>query len=317
MLKAKFKTGESHGGHGGPLSIKSWILAARPKTLPAAIVPVWLGSMPAIFMLYGDGFSGLLFFCTLVSCLCIQVATNLFNDAIDHDKGADTGDRLGPVRATASGLLSRRAVLLGALAFCAAAAAVAIPLIQARGWPIIAIGSFSLLMAFAYTGGPFPLAYRGLGEVFVIAFFGFVTVCGSFFVQTGHLPLDGPSWLWLLSLQVGCYSSVLIAINNLRDVEEDTRSGKRTLAVRFGKRFARCEIAVFCWAPLLINLMWIEQEEWLMALLPWILAPLALVITLKVFRTEPGRIYNKFLAMAALQLLLFGFLYSLVWMVES
>jgi 1,4-dihydroxy-2-naphthoate octaprenyltransferase len=280
--------------------LKPWILAARPKTLPAAIVPVWVGSMPALFFSEGSQFSWVLFAATLASCLCIQVATNLFNDAIDHAKGADTERRLGPVRATASGLLSRKAVMLGALGFCALAALFGLVLIEARGWPILVIGLVSLLLAFAYTGGPFPLAYRGMGEIFVILFFGFVAVGGSWFVQTGEWPnLE----MWQVSMQVGLYSTALLAINNLRDCDEDRLTGKRTLAVRLGKSFARREIALLCLAPPLFGIGF----SWL----PLLVLPLGVFITVKIFATEPGRAYNRFLALAALQLLLFAVLLTL------
>ncbi|MCB1234433.1 MAG: 1,4-dihydroxy-2-naphthoate octaprenyltransferase [Verrucomicrobiae bacterium] len=286
--------------------LRPWILAARPKTLPAAIVPVWVGSIPA--MGHPNGFSWPLFTATLLSCLCIQIATNLFNDAIDSRKGADTAERLGPVRATAAGWLSDRAVMGGALGFCAAAAAIAIPLIQARGWPIVAIGSLSLLMAYAYTGGPVPLAYRGLGELFVILFFGFVAVIGAWFVQTG----EGPGPLqWITGLQTGFYSSALIAINNLRDVGEDGSTGKRTLAVRFGKRFARGEIAVFCFVPLGLSVIAAWLLNWGGLCLPLLLLPLAVFLAVRVAKTEPGRIFNRFLAVAALQLLLFAVLFTI------
>lgn len=287
-----------------PAAISPWLLAARPKTLPAAIVPVWVGSLPAMF---GNGFSAGLFAATLCSCLCIQIATNLFNDAIDSHKGADTERRLGPVRATAAGLLPARAVMLGALGFCALAALIAIPLIQARGWPIVAIGAVSLLLAFAYTGGPFPLAYRGMGELFVIAFFGFVAVLGSWFVQSGR----GPALeQWIMGLQTGLYSSVLIAINNLRDIDEDRQSAKRTLAVRFGKTFARAEIAAFCLVPVGLSL-W---QHWL---LPAATLPLGLVITVKIAKTEPGRVYNRYLALGALQLILYAGLMTAAWAARS
>ncbi|MCC6882237.1 MAG: 1,4-dihydroxy-2-naphthoate octaprenyltransferase, partial [Verrucomicrobiales bacterium] len=218
-----------------------WILAARPKTLPAAIVPVWMGTVLAIQSV--PGISWGLFCSTLLSCLCIQVATNLFNDAIDSQKGADTAARLGPVRATAAGLLPVRAVWTGAFVFCALAALLAWPILQTRGWPLLAIGTVSLILAWAYTGGPFPLAYVGLGELFVILFFGFIAVGGSWFVQTGSFP---DRTALLVGLQTGLLSSVLLAINNLRDVDEDATTGKHTLAVRFGNTFARLEIAVFC-----------------------------------------------------------------------
>ena len=161
--------------------MKNWILAARPKTLPAAIVPVWVGSAPLLIGKIGE-FSWLIFASTLVGCLCIQVATNLFNDAIDAEKGADTEDRLGPKRATASGLLSRKAVMNVAFGFCALGAIAAIPLILKHGWVPIAIGGVSFLLAYSYTGGPFPLAYKGMGELFVILFFGVVAVFGTYYM---------------------------------------------------------------------------------------------------------------------------------------
>lgn len=279
-----------------------WILAARPKTLPAAVVPVWVGSMPVLVdgpPLTGSWF---LFWCTVLSCLGIQIATNLFNDAIDHLKGADTGKRIGPRRVTASGLLRPGTVLIGAIVCCLAAALVAIPLIVARGWPVVAIGAVSLCFAYGYTGGPFPLAYRGLGEVFVILFFGFVAVSGSFFVQTGEW---GGSEVLRLGLQCGLYSSVLIAVNNLRDIEEDRRSGKRTLAVRFGETFARTEILLFCLLPVVL---WnLSATGSLAALATGLLpAPMGAIIAYCVFRFRPGPIYNRILAFGALQLLLFA-----------
>ncbi|MBP82658.1 MAG: 1,4-dihydroxy-2-naphthoate octaprenyltransferase [Verrucomicrobiales bacterium] len=293
--------------------MKAWILAARPKTLPAAVVPVWVGSMP--FLIDGTAQTGswLLFISTLVSCLCIQVATNLFNDAIDFDKGADTNERLGPKRVTASGLLSRKAVVGGALSFCGLAAIIAIPMIAERGWLIVVIGSVSLFFSYGYTGGPLPLAYRGLGELFVILFFGFAAVLGSYFVQTGKW---GNTEMWLLAIQCGLYSAVLIAINNLRDRDEDETTGKRTLAVRFGTKFARYEIVLMgtlaailvipvgllsgCSAPLAVTF----------ALL---LAGFHLTLSRRVFRTEPSAAYNVFLAWAALQLLLFATLTSIMF----
>jgi 1,4-dihydroxy-2-naphthoate octaprenyltransferase len=283
--------------------MKAWILAARPKTLPAAVVPVWVGAMP--LLIDDDPFSGswFLFWCTLVSCIFIQIATNLFNDAVDHRKGADTANRLGPRRVTASGMLSSGKVMLGALCFCLAATLVAIPLILEHGWVIIAIGAVSLFFAYGYTGGPFPLAYRGMGELFVILFFGFVAVSGSYYVQSGEW---GGLEILTLGLQCGLYSSVLIAINNLRDIVEDTASGKRTLAVRFGKTFARAEITVFCFLPVLLWMV-VLPENLLSLLLGLIPAIIGTVICFAVCRTEPGSRYNRYLALGALQLILFAF----------
>lgn len=282
--------------------MKAWILAARPKTLPAAVVPVWVGAMPVL--IDEDPFTGswLLFWCTLASCVCIQIATNLFNDAIDHRKGADTAKRLGPRRVTASGMLSPGAVMLGALGFCLAATLIAIPMILERGWVIVAIGAVSLFFSYGYTGGPFPLAYRGLGELFVVLFFGFVAVLGSYYVQTGE---GGGLDVWTLGLQCGLYSSVLIAINNLRDMNEDRSSGKRTLAVRYGKTFARAEILVFCFLPVLLWMVVLPEN--LLSLAAGVIpAFVGVAISFGVCRTEPGSRYNRYLALGALQLILFA-----------
>lgn len=284
------------------MNVRTWILAARPKTLPAAVVPVWVGSMPVL--IDDDPFSGswVYFWCTLASCVCIQVATNFFNDAIDYRKGADTAKRIGPRRVTASGMLSPGIVMLGALGFCLAASVIAIPIILERGWPILMIGAVSLFFAFGYTGGPFPLAYRGMGEMFVILFFGLVAVSGSYFVQAGEW---GGREMLVLGLQCGLYSSVLIAINNLRDVAEDGRTGKRTLAVRFGKAFARSEIVAFCFLPVLLW-MALEPEDLASLVVGFIPAFVGVVISFAVCRNEPSHRYNRFLALGALQLVLFA-----------
>ncbi len=283
--------------------MKAWLLAARPKTLPAAVVPVWVGATP--LLIDDNPFSGswFLFWCTLGSCICIQIATNLFNDAVDHRKGADTAKRLGPKRVTASGMLSPGVVMIGALGFCLAASVIAIPLILEHGWVIVGIGAGSLLFSYGYTGGPFPLAYRGMGELFVILFFGFVAVSGSYFVQAGEW---GGLEILTLGLQCGLYSSVLIAINNLRDIAEDSASGKRTLAVRYGKTFARAEIVVFCFLPVLLWMV-VLPENLLSLLLGLIPAIVGAVISFAVSRTEPGSRYNRYLALGALQLILFAF----------
>lgn len=283
----------------------AWFLAARPKTLPAAVVPVWVGSAPALVGKV-EGGSWFLFVCALGGCLCIQVATNLFNDAIDHGKGADTGKRIGPVRVSASGLLPTRVVMAGAAWFCTAAAIFGFFLTLERGWPIVAIGLVSLYFSYGYTGGPWPLAYRGLGEIFVILFFGLVAVLGSYFVQTGEW---APGWVWLVALQCGLYSSVLIAVNNLRDVEEDRESGKRTLAVRFGEGFARWEIAVFCLAPIGLWLL-IGLEGKRLAIYLLVSAFFVYRILSGVLREVPSKKFNKYLAMAAGQLMVFAAFYT-------
>lgn len=283
-----------------PADFKSCLLAARPKTLPAAIVPVWVGCVLA-WKLTGR-FDGLLAACTLIGAVAIQIATNFFNDAIDHRKGADTARRLGPVRVTASGLLSHAAVMRLGVVFLALATACGAVLFDARGWPVVAIGVPSLFLAYGYTGGPFPLAYRGLGEIFVILFFGFVAVAGTVFMQTGTWPREA----LLLGLQVGLLSAVLISVNNLRDREEDATTGKHTLAVRFGPKVA-------------VAVIWLEVKIAVFAGLGWVAfghAPLAIAgapvfllglrIVWGVMTFPPGPAFNKLLAMGGVQLIFFA-----------
>jgi 1,4-dihydroxy-2-naphthoate octaprenyltransferase len=283
--------------------MRTWLLAARPKTLPAAIVPVWVGSVLAHF-LTGRWSPGLTA-CALVSAMLIQVATNFFNDALDFQKGADTPQRLGPRRVTASGMVAAdRVVKLGIICLMGACL-VALPLIVSRGWPILAIGLPSLYFAFGYTGGPFPLAYRGLGELFVLIFFGLVAVAGTVFVNTGQ-------WFWpesvLAGTQVGMFSTALIAINNLRDIREDSASGKRTLAVRFGPDMARLEIDLVCLLPPLLGLfLWKDAR---LACLSAATIPLGLFISKRIWTTPPSTAYNNLLALAGIQLLLFAVLFT-------
>ena len=284
-----------------------WLLAARPKTLPAAVVPVAVGAALA-HALTGHVAVGLVL-CALAGSICIQIATNFFNDALDHRKGADTAARLGPTRVTAGGLLGAKAVMALGAAILALACGFAAPMIAVRGWPVVAIGLPSLYFSFGYTGGPWPLAYRGLGELFVLLFFGLVAVSGTVFVATGQW-WWGPS-LWL-GTQVGFLSTALIAINNLRDVAEDRTTGKRTLAVRFGEGFARVEIAICCAAPLLMSAGWPWVAGWSWwCLLPFMLLPGAFFLSRSVATTPPGRLYNRFLALAGAQLLGFALLFSL------
>ena len=281
-------------------TLKACVLAARPKTLPAAIVPVWAGCVLA-WKLSGS-FNLLLALCTLGGAVAIQIATNFFNDAIDARKGADTERRLGPTRVTASGMMQPRTVMRLATLFLGIAVLCGMVLYQSRGWPIIAIGIPSLFLAYGYTGGPFPLAYRGMGELFVIGFFGLVAVTGTVFIQTGEWPREA----LLLGLQVGMLSSVLISINNLRDREEDATTGKRTLAVRFGPKIA-------------VAVIWLEVKIAVFAGLGWIAfghpslaiagAPVFLIglrIIWGVLTFPPGPAFNRLLALGGVQLIFFA-----------
>ena len=284
--------------------MKALLLAARPKTLPAAIVPVWLGSALAYHM-QGE-WSVSLMLATLGAAICIQIATNLFNDAIDARKGADTEKRLGPVRVTASGMVSARTVFTWAGIFLALAALCALPLILERGWIIIAIGLPSLYLSYGYTGGAVPLAYRGLGEMFVFLFFGLIATAGSYFVQTGSW---SPESL-LLGAAAGWFSCFLIAINNLRDVEEDQSTGKRTLAVRLGASLYKRIMFIMgahCSLSVLTLWYWLDLQigpEIALLILAWAL--LNAVAMCK----KPARL-NLFLALAGVLLIVFALVFQL------
>ncbi len=286
--------------------IKPLLMATRPKTLPAAIVPVWAGCVLA-WKLTGR-FDLVLALCTLFGAIFIQIATNLFNDAIDAAKGADTERRTGPQRVTASGLLSRQAVMAGGAVFLLLAIACGVVLYLAVGWPILAIGVPSMYLAYGYTGGPFPLAYRGMGEIFVVAFFGLVAVTGTVFVQTTQWRPEA----FLLGGQIGLLSAVLISINNLRDREEDSTTGKRTLAVRFGPKPARLIIWLEIKLAFFLGLAWFAFK------LPWLVlavAPLFLPgmrILWSVLMMPEGREMNKLLALSALQLVAFAALFHIL-----
>lgn len=285
-----------------------WLLAARPKTLGAAIAPVLVGSVLG-WKLSGQ-FCIWLMLATLGSCMCLQIATNLFNDAVDHLKGSDTKERLGPVRITASGMMPAKTVLWVAIAVLGLATLLAVPLFIYRGWPIVAIGIPSLWFCYGYTGGPVPLAYRGLGELFVVLFFGLIAVTGSAFVQSGQWHFEAV----VAGLQIGMLSTVLIAINNLRDIEEDTKTSKRTLASRFGVKFARREIWTLHVATLFIGIVyWVEAKQW-----PWVALAssipvfvLGRIVCRGVSEHQPSALYNRFLALAGLDLIAF----SVVWCV--
>jgi len=286
-------------------TLRSCILAARPKTLPAAIVPVWAGCVLA-WKLAG-AFDPWLAACTLLGALAIQIATNFFNDAIDAGKGADTARRLGPARVTAGGLMRPRAVLSIGTAFLVLAAFCGAVLYQARGWPVLVIGLPSMFLAYGYTGGPFPLAYRGMGEVFVILFFGMVAVAGTVFIQTGGWPREA----LLLGLQIGMLSALLISINNFRDREEDAATGKRTLAVRFGPKAAAALIWLEIKIAAFAGLLWIlfGMPHLMLASLPVMLIGPRIIWV--VLTRPPGPVYNRILAFGGLQLVLFAAVFHL------
>lgn len=281
---------------------RALFLTARPKTLSAAVVPVIVGT--ALPLTEGLPVTGWISVCALLSAVFIQIGTNFVNDALDFEKGADKETRLGDARASQSGWFTSRSVLGMGLAFFALAAAFGLPLVIHGGWTILALGIVSLLMGYAYTGGPFPLAYLGLGDLFVILFFGIAAIGGVYFLQTGTYSLSA----FIAGLQIGFLATVLIAINNLRDLDQDRLVNKRTLAVRLGPRLGRLEVLFLVLASFALNLFWLSRGNGLAFALPFLAAPLALKLTAAVLRTEASREYNNLLARASVIHMLFGVL---------
>jgi 1,4-dihydroxy-2-naphthoate octaprenyltransferase len=284
--------------------LQIWLLAARPKTLPAAVSPVIVGSAAASF----EGQFKLLpamaaFFCALL----LQIGANLANDVFDFQRGADTTRRLGPLRVTQAGLLSPRQVLAGMWVCFGMAALLGGYLILVAGWPVLLIGLTSILAAIAYTGGPFPLGYYGLGDLAVFIFFGPVAVCGTVYVQA----LSVSSLAFWSSLPMGFLITAILVVNNLRDIETDRAAGKRTLAVRIGQSGTRWEYLLLVLAAYLVPLMMVfagPGPDWLMLSLGSV--PMAFAITRFVW-SESGRALNRALAGTGQLTLMFGLLYAL------
>jgi len=213
--------------------MRLWLMAARPRTLPAAIAPVLVGTAAAVEQV--DDIRVGAFIAALVGSIFIQIGTNLANDYSDAKRGADTEDRLGPVRVTSSGLVAPRRVLVATWIAFAVAVAAGIYLATVAGVLILIVGAASILAGVLYTGGPRPYGYAGLGELFVFLFFGLVAVNGSYYVQLERL-----DWLpFGLSLSVGFLATAILVVNNVRDIDTDRRAGKMTLAVRLGRQRTR------------------------------------------------------------------------------
>jgi 1,4-dihydroxy-2-naphthoate octaprenyltransferase len=277
-------------------SLRIWVMAARVRTLPAAVAPVLVGSALAT---HDGDFDGLAFACALLGAVFIQVGTNLSNDYSDARRGADTEDRLGPVRVTAGGLVPPRAVLTATYVSFALAVLCGIYLIAVAGPVLLLIGAASILAGVLYTGGPRPYGYEGLGELFVFLFFGIVAVTGSYYVQIQELPWQA----FALAVPVGLIASAILVVNNVRDLETDRRAGKRTLAVRLGRERTRVLydgmllVAYLALIPLRHGLSW-----WVF--LPVVTIPLANRLRDVVRARTDGPSLNRALAgTGALQLL--------------
>ncbi len=285
-----------------------WLLAARPATLPAAVVPVLVGTAAAVDLPHVrlGPFLG-----ALLASLLIQVGTNFANDVFDFHRGADTPERLGPVRITQSGLVPPRQVLAATYATFGLATLVGIYLVAVGGWPILAIGVASILAGLAYTGGPWPFGYHGLGDLSVFVFFGLVAVAGSAYLQTLSLtPLVG----WA-AVPIGLLVTAILVVNNLRDIDTDRAAGKRTLAVRLGRWATRVQYALFVFGAYLVPpALWLAGALRGWALLPWLTLPLAVALVRLVWTAE-GRPLNRALSGTGRLHLLFGLLFALaLWL---
>lgn len=290
--------------------MKHWILAARPKTLPAGATPVVLGAALA----WENGvFHGPSVLCALLGALLIQIGTNFANDYFDFVKGTDTEERVGPMRATQAGLVSPRTMLIATAAIFLLTFVPGAYLIYRGGLPLLAIGLISIACGVLYTGGPFPLGYLGLGDLFVLFFFGPVAVGGTYYVQAGSVD----SLVLILGFAPGLFSTAILCVNNLRDADTDVKTGKRTLAVRFGKPFARAEYVACLFAGgavLPFYACWTTGGHW-----PALACLLALIAAAPGIRAVLGGLegppLNDVLAKTGKLLVLFTVLFSVGWVI--
>ena len=281
-----------------------WLVAARPRTLPAAVAPVLVGTALAVSE---DVFRPLAFAAALVGSIFIQIGTNLSNDLSDARRGADTEDRLGPVRVTAGGLMPPRRVLIGTYVAFGVAVVCGLYLTTVAGWEILVIGTISIVAGVLYTGGPRPYGYEGLGELFVFLFFGIVAVTGSYFVQTEELRWEA----FVLSVPVGLLASAILVVNNVRDVDTDRRAGKRTLAVKLGRERAARLFAVMVVIALAVPVGLAIARGWPWVLLALASIPLAPPLVRTVATRRDGPALNDALAQTGRLLAVFSFLLTL------
>jgi 1,4-dihydroxy-2-naphthoate octaprenyltransferase len=285
-------------------ALRIWVMAARVRTLPAAVAPVLVGTSLAL----GAGhFAAPAFLAALLGAVFIQVGTNLSNDYSDARRGADADDRLGPVRVTAGGLVPPTQVLIATYVSFGLAVVFGIYLIVVAGWQLLLVGAASILAGVLYTGGPRPYGYEGLGEVFVFLFFGVVAVAGSFFVQVEHLQWEA----FALSVPVGLLAAAILVVNNVRDIDSDRRAAKRTLAVKLGRQRTRAMHAgVVYLAYLLTPVTWLFGPTTAWVLLPWLTLPLAASVIRIVRSRTDGPSLNGALAQSGMLQLSFCMLLS-------
>lgn len=285
-----------------PATWKCWAMTIRPKPLNQPIIPI----LTATFLALNTGAKiqwNLVGFALVVAVL-IQHASHLINDALDFKKGSDTASRIGPIRPLQRGLLTYREVYVGGIVCLALALIAGIPLMQAGGLPLFFAIATSAAMAYLYTGGPYPLAYTGLSDLFVFLFYGLCLPLSIFYVLALHLNAEA----LLMSSQLGFLATVMLVVVNLRDVTDDTKVAKRTLVVRFGMTFSRLELLFLALMPFALNPLWWWLGYKGAAFLPFLALPSAFFLLRGVWKNEPGPIYNKFMGIAALLHISFAFL---------
>ena len=259
----------------GPISRRqSWILASRPRTLPAAVAPVIVGAALAIRAAVFDPLAAL---ACLLAALLLQIASNFANDLGDFERGTDTPERVGPLRVTTAGLLSAADVKRGILVVLGLAAVCGVYLIAVGGWPILAVGVLSMLAAVAYTYGPIPFGYYGLGDLATFVFFGFIAVVGTYYVQSAAAAApQAPLLVWVAAIPMGALVTAILVVNNVRDADTDRAAGKRTLAVTLGRRGARIEyLVMLALAYAMPFVLWLGFDMSVAVLLPLLTLPLA------------------------------------------
>jgi 1,4-dihydroxy-2-naphthoate polyprenyltransferase len=292
------------------MNVKTWILAARPKTLPAAVAPVVIG----VAIAYADGaLHWMSTACAVIGAILIQIGTNFANDYFDFVKGTDTETRKGPTRATQAGLVTPTAMRNAFVATFALALLPGAYIIYRGGWPFLAIGLLGIASGILYTGGPYPLGYLGLGDIFVLIFFGPVAVAGTHYLNT----LEWSMFSVVSGLGPGLISVALLTVNNLRDVDEDRVAGKMTLPARFGRRFARLEYLACIFAAAFVMPMYLYAAtgQRLFALVPLIIVPLSLPIVRVVFTVTDGPSLNGALGATGRMLVVFAVVFSIAWAV--
>lgn len=285
-----------------PSAASLWLEAARLRTLPAAIIPVVTGITLAAIHGSTNLFIATV---TLITAVLIQIGTNFANEYYDYLKGADTADRVGFLRATSAGLIAPQAMKRATIGTMAAAFLIGLILVWHGGWVILAIGILSLLFGYAYTGGPYPLAYNGLGDLFVMIFFGIVAVNGTYFLLTDTVSYP----VFITSLSCGALATNILVVNNLRDSETDARVGKRTLGVMFGDGFLRLEYTVLLLVACAVPPHFYVQEGYSAAVfMPFLSLPIGLVALRSVWFDEYKRMLNGTLVKTAGFMTVYGFL---------